>query len=83
MFLASEERGPMEFLETPGGGVSDPMKVDLSQDYTFEEIESALKQMHPTKAPSLDSMPPLFYQKYWVIVGPTISKALLHVLNSG
>lgn len=58
------------------------MGVDLSRDYTLEEIERALKQMHPTNAPRPDGMPPLFYQKFWPIVGPTVSKVVLRALNS-
>lgn len=33
-----------------------------------EEILCALNSMSPLKAPSLDGIPPLFYQKYWNVV---------------
>ena len=39
--------------------------------------------MAPLKSPGLDSMPPLFYQSYWSLVGPKVTKAILLYLNSG
>lgn len=58
------------------------MGVDLSRDYTLEEIERALKQIHPTKVLGPDGMPPLFYQKFWSTIRPTVSKVVLRALNS-
>ena len=39
--------------------------------------------MHPSKAPGSDGMSSFFFQKYWHIVGNSISNAVLSVLNSG
>lgn len=50
--------------------------------YTIEEIEAAIKQMNPTKAPNLNGMPPMFYQTYWKMVGPSVIKAVLYALNT-
>lgn len=49
--------------------------------FTADEIELALKQMHPLKALGLDGVPALFFQKYWKVVGKDITKLVLEILN--
>ena len=39
--------------------------------------------MHPTKFPGSDGMPPLFFQKYWSIVGQVVIDCVLNILNTG
>ncbi len=51
--------------------------------FTRDEIFVALKQMHPTKAPGPDGMPPLFFQKFWSSVETPVCEAVLGVLNEG
>ena len=43
--------------------VSVEMNQDLIKQFTKEEVDVALKQMHPTKAPDPDGMFAIFYQK--------------------
>ena len=45
------------------------MNGELLGTFKEEEIKAALNQMHPTKAPGLDGMLPIFFQKYWDVVG--------------
>ena len=40
------------------------MNEDLIAEFKAEEVWYALKQMHPTKAPGPDGMPPIFYKHY-------------------
>ena len=49
----------------------------------MEEVEFAIKEMAPLKAPRPNGMPPLFYQTYWSKVGMDNSQAVLSSLNSG
>lgn len=39
--------------------------------------------MHSLKSPGPDGLSPLFFQKYWHIVGNDVTATILFVLNSG
>ena len=62
--------------------VTEDMNESLSHAFTREEVATALKQIHPTKAPGLDGMSAIFYQKYWDIVGSSVTNMVLNVLNN-
>ena len=57
------------------------MNTELTRGFTKEEVVVELKQLHPTKSPSLDGMSVIFLQKYWSIVGTNVSNLVLNVLN--
>lgn len=59
------------------------MNKEVTQVCTVEEVYDALQQMNLTKAPGLDEMAPIFYQKYWNIVGNNVTVVVLEALNSG
>jgi hypothetical protein len=63
--------------------VTEDMNSHLSQDFTAEEVETAIKQMAPLTAPGPDGMPPLFYQSFWSLIGGEVTAAVLSSLNSG
>ena len=63
--------------------VSRDMNSKLTAPYKVEEVELAIKEMAPLKAPGPDGMPPIFYQTYWTEVGMDITQAVLSCLNSG
>ena len=58
------------------------MNKELVVEFKPDEIRATLKQMHPTKSLSSDGMSPIFYQKYWDIVGPDVINCVLDVLNA-
>ena len=45
-------------------------------------MRRALKQMHPTKSLGPDGMSPIFFQKYWEVMGPQVVDCVLNTLNS-
>jgi len=53
----------------------------LCAPYTKTEVEGALHQMHPHKAPGPDGMNALFYHKFWGVVGDDVSNAVLDILH--
>lgn len=61
LFSANSEHRSMDFLSTLERRVIDNMCLELDNDFSAEEIQIALRQMHLTKAPSLDVTPPIFY----------------------
>ncbi|KAL5774221.1 hypothetical protein ACOSP7_011778 [Xanthoceras sorbifolium] len=59
------------------------MNMVLDAKFSAEEIRQALFQMYPTKAPGVDGLPALFFQKYWSTVGDGVVAACLGCLNDG
>ncbi|XP_021771467.1 uncharacterized protein LOC110735585 [Chenopodium quinoa] len=52
--------------------ITKEMNQTLCTVPTSEEISKALFEMHPNKAPGIDGLHALFYQKFWHIVGNDI-----------
>ena len=71
-----------ESLEAMDERVTPEMNDELQKEFKAVEVWHALQQMHPTKAPGPDGMSPVFYQKYWSIVGPSVTNCVLQALNS-
>ena len=53
-----------EVLDAIPTKVTEEMNQSLIKEFTREEIEIALNQMHPTKAPGPNSMFAIFFQNY-------------------
>ncbi|KAF5480159.1 hypothetical protein F2P56_000925 [Juglans regia] len=69
-------------LDNIDNKVTEEMNADLIKPYSVDEVSRAMKEMHPSKAPGPDGMPPLFFQQYWPKIGNSIFAAVLHALNS-
>lgn len=63
--------------------ISSEMNEQLRAQYSSKKIKCALFQMYPTKSPSPDGMPPLFFQHYWDTIGDDITVAVQSFLHSG
>ena len=55
----------------------------LLEEFSADEVKTALFQMSPTKTPGSDGMNALFYQKFWHIVSNDVTNAVLDFLNTG
>ena len=82
LFTTSNPCRILEVTNTIPTKVTDEMNQGLIAAFTREEVVTTLKQMHPTKAPGLDGMSAIFFQKYWDVVGTDITCMVLNVLNS-
>ncbi|KAL0016440.1 hypothetical protein SO802_003509 [Lithocarpus litseifolius] len=70
-------------MEAVDKRVTPEMNKELLEEFKAVEVWRALQQMHPAKSPGPDGMSLIFYQKYWDIVGPSVSNCVVKVLNSG
>ncbi|KAL0410941.1 UNVERIFIED_CONTAM: hypothetical protein Slati_3683800, partial [Sesamum latifolium] len=72
-----------ECLATLVPRVSDDMNAMLTRPFSPEEVKQALNQMHPLKSSGPDGMSPIFFQKFWHIVGSDTASCVLCFLNEG
>ena len=56
--------------------VIDGMNAFLGRDFNKEEVDMALSQMAPLKAPGPDGLPPIFFQHYWGEIGGDVAEAV-------
>ncbi|KAL5769486.1 hypothetical protein ACOSP7_013640 [Xanthoceras sorbifolium] len=59
------------------------MNARLDAPFSEEEVKKALFQIYPSKAPGPDDMPALFFQRFWDVVGPDVTRTCLRFLNDG
>ena len=62
--------------------ITEEMNDQFSLEFQYWEVQQAIKQMSPLKAPGPDGMPPLFYQHYWGLICENVSQSVLDFLNS-
>ncbi|XP_035551737.1 uncharacterized protein LOC118349897 [Juglans regia] len=66
-------------------GMSEKVTIEmnerLSRRFTSVEVEEAVKQMAPLKAPGPDGFGPCFYQNHWGVVSDEVCRAALDILN--
>ncbi|XP_074290991.1 uncharacterized protein LOC141617725 [Silene latifolia] len=56
-------------------------KEKLDREYTSAEIQGALNQMSPYKAPGPDGFQAIFYQSQWETISPSLCHMILGVLH--
>ena len=83
LFNTSNLRNIEEAVAPTPQVITQAMNDSLTREFTSTEVEQAIGQMSPSTAPGPDDMPPIFYKKFWHIVGPDTIKGVLSCLNSG
>lgn len=63
--------------------ITSSVNDSLFKPNTAEEVQQALFQQQPLKAPSRNEMSQMFFQKYWHIVGHLVMRLVLSILNCG
>ena len=69
IFTTGEKGDMSDILEGLDGWVTMEMNSRLLAEFTTEEVDAALKQMHPPKSLGPDGFAVGFYQSSWPIVG--------------
>jgi hypothetical protein len=82
LFASSQPARINKTLMAVDNTVSQDANRKLLLPFSADEVRVALFQMHPSKAPGLDGMTSFFFQKFWHVIGPSVSTAILSVLNS-
>ena len=82
LFTSERPTTAQGILEVIQPIVTDEMNSNLTRVFTKQEVDLALKEMAPLKAPRPDGMPPLFFHSFWPLIGDEVSKVVLDCLNS-
>lgn len=82
LFSAPTHSTHVDFQSPLAGTISEDMNQDITRIFTPGKVKEALFYMHPSKALNPEGMSPIFYQKYWHIIGPIITDAIISALNS-
>ena len=82
LFTSSNPHDIEEVVQFTKRVVTEDMNSCLIRNFSKDEVEIALKQMAPLKAPFPDEMPQIFFQHYWEGIGDDVVQAVVSCLNS-
>jgi hypothetical protein len=83
LFTAQETLQPEVICRHVPRKITPAMVADLERPFSEREVEQALFQMAPSKAPGVDGFNAGFYQTHWELVKECVVPAVLDFLNGG
>ena len=63
--------------------VTATQNASLMAPVEVSEVQAAISDMYPDKAPGLDGMNPAFFQSFWPIVGPDVTRLCQNFYSTG
>ncbi|GMJ02632.1 hypothetical protein HRI_003932400 [Hibiscus trionum] len=81
LFHSDGVSSPEPILEGVEPCITNSMNEKLDCEFTNDEVLKALKAMSPLKASGEDGLGAIFYQRFWHIVGPEVSRFCIELLN--
>jgi hypothetical protein len=83
LFTTEGTQGAKECLEATEQRVPPAMNEALLKEFTMEDVDVALSQMHQLKSPGPNGFSACFYQRSWDTVRTEVGKAMLDFVNFG
>lgn len=74
MFATSTTAGGNLTTREKVAAVTHEKNEELLKGVTEEEVRAATFSMHPAKSPGIDGLNPGFFQVFWNVVGPDVTK---------
>ena len=82
--LNGNEGGDLtEVLDGIPHSITDEMNENLLKPVLEDEITSVVFSMNPDKAPGIDGMSPLFFQKFWTTIKQDVVNAIQTFFHTG
>ena len=71
----------VEVLQCVEPRITTEQNHTLMESFSPADVRDAIFSMHPHKSPGLDGMNPVFFQKFWSIVGDDVSAVCLNFIQ--
>lgn len=81
LFKSSNPSNFEQILDAVERRVTPAMKNELLRPFCEKEVTTAMRQIHPTKAPGPDGLSAVFFQSFWNIIGHDVVAFCLDFLN--